>query len=234
MKRCPKCGCKSFTVTAHVTQDWKVNEHGDFVSCITDCVEVTHFPNDADIWNCSNCDFSAPGRDFNIPSPKDETPTDKTESDVPVKFRFYAVMEDGFEYSEIRDFSKYPSARELEDLLREFKREAEDMNDSVAVSFGTEYAGTTEKVSHVTIPDDMAAQFGTAEGRRKLMAAYGHINTAFSGTNQDGEQILLEISPDKIKYTCYQSNGWVRINWYDTEGNPDGETFDGRWKTRRE
>ena len=103
---------------------------------------------------------------------------------IPVKIRFYAVMEDGFEYSEIREFEEYPSVKELEDMLREFKQEAEDMNDSVAVSFGSEYVGSAEKTSPVTIPDTMAAQFGTAEGRRKLMEAYGHINTAFSGRTE--------------------------------------------------
>ena len=36
MKRCPKCGASTFYVTAHVTQDWKVDEHGDFIECVDD------------------------------------------------------------------------------------------------------------------------------------------------------------------------------------------------------
>lgn len=156
----------------------------------------------------------------------------KADKALPVQIRFYAVMESGFEYSEIREFERYPSVKELEDFLQEFKQEAEDMNDEIAAQFGHEYVGSAEKSSPVTISDTMAAQFGTAEGRRKLMEAYGHINTAFSGTNQDGEKILLEISPDNIKYTCFQANGWVRINWYGATGQPEGETFDGKWKNK--
>ena len=49
MKRCPKCGNTKFSVTAHVTQDWIVDKFGNFDSVITDCVEVTHKPDDDDI-----------------------------------------------------------------------------------------------------------------------------------------------------------------------------------------
>lgn len=66
MKRCPKCGAMSFCVTAHVTQDWVVDENGSFISSNNDCLEVTHFPDDDDIWDCNNCGFSAEGRAFNI------------------------------------------------------------------------------------------------------------------------------------------------------------------------
>ena len=66
MKRCPRCGAESFCVTAHVTQDWVVDGNGSFISCNDDCVEVTHFPNDYDIWDCNNCGFSAEGSAFNI------------------------------------------------------------------------------------------------------------------------------------------------------------------------
>lgn len=65
MKRCPECGAESFFVTAHVTQDWVVDGFGNFIKSIDDCVEVTHRPNDEDIWSCYNCSFSAAGREFN-------------------------------------------------------------------------------------------------------------------------------------------------------------------------
>ena len=65
-KRCPKCGAMSFYVTAHVTQDWVVDENGDWIRTEDDCVEVTHFPNDDDIWDCANCGFSAAGEEFNV------------------------------------------------------------------------------------------------------------------------------------------------------------------------
>ncbi len=65
MKRCPRCGAQTFCVTAHVTQDWVVDENGDFLQSLNDCLEVTHFPDDDDIWDCNNCGYSAAGRVFN-------------------------------------------------------------------------------------------------------------------------------------------------------------------------
>lgn len=66
MKRCPKCGCKKFFVTAHVTQDWMVDEYGEFTKVIDDCVEVTHFADDIDIWDCVDCGYSDRGSVFNV------------------------------------------------------------------------------------------------------------------------------------------------------------------------
>lgn len=68
MKRCPKCGARSFCVTAYVTQDWVVDENGSFISSNNDCVEVTHFPTDDDIWDCNDYGFSATGEEFNVKS----------------------------------------------------------------------------------------------------------------------------------------------------------------------
>ena len=62
--RCPVCGAKSFEVTAHVTQDWKIDCNGTFLEALNECVEVTHYPDEMDIWSCSNCDFSAEGKSF--------------------------------------------------------------------------------------------------------------------------------------------------------------------------
>ena len=64
-KRCPKCGCERFFVTAHVTQDWEVDEYGHWISTIDDCVEVTHFPDEDDNWECVMCGYNASGKDFN-------------------------------------------------------------------------------------------------------------------------------------------------------------------------
>ena len=66
MKRCPKCGAETFYVTAHVTQDWKVNKFGDFVEIVDDCIEVTHFSDDVDIWSCANCLYEDRGSAFNV------------------------------------------------------------------------------------------------------------------------------------------------------------------------
>ena len=66
MKRCPKCGCEIFYVTAHVVQDWKVDANGDYIETMEDCIEVAHFPDDMDIWSCANCDYEDMGAAFNI------------------------------------------------------------------------------------------------------------------------------------------------------------------------
>ena len=62
--RCPACGAESFEVTAHVTQDWKIDCNGTFLESLNECVEVTHYPDENDIWDCANCGFSAAGREF--------------------------------------------------------------------------------------------------------------------------------------------------------------------------
>ena len=64
MKKCPKCGNETFYVTAHVTQDWKVDKDGEFMEVIEDCVDVMHFPDDWDMWTCTNCGHEAAGDKF--------------------------------------------------------------------------------------------------------------------------------------------------------------------------
>ncbi len=57
---CPKNpDHKRFGVTAHVTQDWIVDEDGFFEECTCDCTEVTHEPNEEDIWTCAECGAEA-------------------------------------------------------------------------------------------------------------------------------------------------------------------------------
>lgn len=64
MKKCPKCGCKEFYVTAHITQDWLVDTNGDHLRTEEKCVEVTHFPKDDDLWQCADCGNAAEGKEF--------------------------------------------------------------------------------------------------------------------------------------------------------------------------
>lgn len=66
MKRCPKCGHDVFYVSAHVIQDWIVDHNGNFLETIDDCVEVTHFPTDDDLWECAKCSYNDEGHKFNI------------------------------------------------------------------------------------------------------------------------------------------------------------------------
>lgn len=64
-KVCPYCGCQRFYVTAHVTQDWIVDGNGTFEKCTTDCGEITHKPDDEDLWQCVDCGYDAAGAEFN-------------------------------------------------------------------------------------------------------------------------------------------------------------------------
>ena len=64
MKRCPVCGCKRFIVSAHVVQEWIVDENGMFESVLNDCICVTHDPRDDDLWQCYDCGFDAAGKEF--------------------------------------------------------------------------------------------------------------------------------------------------------------------------
>lgn len=66
MKKCPKCGSTSFVVTGVVEQDWRVDQNGDFVECLTECAAVLHYPNDDDLWDCLGCGYAASGREFNV------------------------------------------------------------------------------------------------------------------------------------------------------------------------
>lgn len=56
---CPRCGGKRFCTTVQVVQEWIVDECGNFVSVDTDRVEVTHEPDDNDIWIYTSCGSEA-------------------------------------------------------------------------------------------------------------------------------------------------------------------------------
>lgn len=81
------------------------------------------------------------------------------------------------------------------------------------------------------IPNSEGHKFTTVEGRKELMQKYGKGSWPYSGVNEDGEEVLVSISTDSIVVRTNQTNGWVRVNYYDAEGEPEGETFDGRWRT---
>lgn len=66
MERCPKCGNDTFYVTAHVTQGWIVDDGGEYLETTEECEEVTHKPDDLDIWECVNCGYEDRGEAFNV------------------------------------------------------------------------------------------------------------------------------------------------------------------------
>jgi len=80
------------------------------------------------------------------------------------------------------------------------------------------------------IPNKMSEKFNTPEGRRELMKVYGNSAFPYGGHNADGEAVLVSILPNEITVRTNQSNGWVRVNYYDENGLNAGETFDGRWR----
>lgn len=53
---CPKCGNRKFLTTAHVMQEWEVDEDGEFISCADECLQVSFGPDDDNIWRCSECE----------------------------------------------------------------------------------------------------------------------------------------------------------------------------------
>lgn len=62
MIRCPKDRThKQFIATAHVTQDWIVNEEGDFLDLFSEDGNgtVTHYPDRHDLYQCADCNTEA-------------------------------------------------------------------------------------------------------------------------------------------------------------------------------
>lgn len=66
MKRCPNCGCTRFYVIAHVTQGWEVNKNGDWLMTIDNCIDITHRPDNYDLWECLECAYKANGFEFEV------------------------------------------------------------------------------------------------------------------------------------------------------------------------
>lgn len=61
---------------------------------------------------------------------------------------------------------------------------------------------------------------------RKLMAEHGDSTFPYFGTNEEGETIEISINPDNIVLRTFQHNGWIRKNYFDKDGYPEGETFE--------
>lgn len=69
----------------------------------------------------------------------------------------------------------------------------------------------------------------TPENLKAAMREFGEVNDSFSGTNENGEDVIVGISNDSICITTNQTNGWVRKNFYNADGYLEGEMYDGRW-----
>lgn len=65
-----------------------------------------------------------------------------------------------------------------------------------------------------------------AEDRREFMEAQKEGD--WSGINEDGERVSVSVWDGGMEVRTHQYNGWTRVNYYDGDGDSDGETFDGR------
>lgn len=66
MKKCPKCGCEEFYVTAHVVEEWLVDADGHYIEATGPALEVVHYPDNEDIWVCVECGYDDAGSTFEI------------------------------------------------------------------------------------------------------------------------------------------------------------------------
>jgi len=61
---CPKNNRhRRFSVTAHVTQEWKVDRDGEYLKTLNDCQEVIHHPDTDDMFICLACGAEALAED---------------------------------------------------------------------------------------------------------------------------------------------------------------------------
>lgn len=82
------------------------------------------------------------------------------------------------------------------------------------------------------IPDSLTSKFSEQSVRKEIIEKFGHDDEIYVGTNAFGDTVNVVIDAELgMKLTTYQANGWIRVNYYDREGIPSGETFDGRWKS---
>jgi hypothetical protein len=57
--QCPKDPThKEFITTAHVMEDWKVDEHGNFIEQL-ECLQTDHGPDPDNNWTCAICGAEA-------------------------------------------------------------------------------------------------------------------------------------------------------------------------------
>jgi hypothetical protein len=50
---------KEFITVAHIMQDWKVDENGEWLEKIDPSVQTSYNPNSDNIWTCAACGVEA-------------------------------------------------------------------------------------------------------------------------------------------------------------------------------
>ncbi len=87
----------------------------------------------------------------------------------------------------------------------------------------------TEKVKSIETGKTLYFDSTDLEGMRKIMDDYHDYKYPFIGKNQDGEATTIAVFEDTIVLLTYQSNKWVRKNYYYRDGSSE-ETFEGKWE----
>ena len=64
MKKCPKCGCERFYVAVHVVDEWIVDANGHHIETTAQSTEVVHYPDNQDMWMCTECGYDDEGSVF--------------------------------------------------------------------------------------------------------------------------------------------------------------------------
>lgn len=80
-----------------------------------------------------------------------------------------------------------------------------------------------------TIPNELTKNFADIEARKEIIEKFADSEQAFSGQNEDGEDVEIHVAESGIILKTYQSNGWLRVNYYGADGHAEGETFEGKW-----
>lgn len=73
----------------------------------------------------------------------------------------------------------------------------------------------------------MTANFSDLNDVIRITELYGDSEFPFLGENQNGEGIFVSVFRDRVVVNTEQSNGFVRVNTYWTDGTIE-ETFDGK------
>lgn len=65
---------------------------------------------------------------------------------------------------------------------------------------------------------------------RELCRNHEQYPVPLLGQTMGGEDIIIEVLPDRIVSEVYQENGWVRRNCYYPETGTSEELFPAKWK----
>lgn len=64
---------------------------------------------------------------------------------------------------------------------------------------------------------------------RGLIREYKDIPYMVTGKNTNGEELDISFSEDGMVVRAYQKNGFIRENYYNSNGELEGQTFQGKW-----